>query len=110
MLLCSFAEVPKPAQLLRPWAQVAQGSPTVGQGQGQGQGQGSQSPGQQGEGYTTSVSEGRHSLFTQQPGNSSPVVFHEDTHFPPLAPSFKPWLKPVSSTSLSQLCPTRASI
>ena len=106
MLLCSFSEVAKPAQLLRPWAQVAQGSPTPGQGQGQER----QSPGQQREGQSTPVTAGRHSLFTYQPETSSPVVPPDDAHFPPLAPSIKSWLKQVSSTSLSQLCQVRASV
>ena len=92
-MLCSFADVAKPAQLLRPWAQVAQDPPTKLQGPGQG----AQSAGKQREGQPTPAPVGHQSLFTQQPGTSSPVISHDDTHFPPLPPSFKPWLGPVRS-------------
>ena len=45
------------------------------------------------------VSEGHHSLFLQQPSTSSPMISQEDTHFPPLPPSFKPWLGEVNVIS-----------
>ena len=86
----SFADVAKPAQLLRPWAQVAQDPPTKGQGQG------AQSAVKQREGQSTPVSVGHQPLFTQPPTTSSPVISHDETHFPPLPPSFNPWLRPVS--------------
>ena len=94
-LLCSFADVVKPAQLLQPWAQIAQGSPVRGQGQGSQPVTPVSLAGQQKEAQATPVSQGQQSLFAQQPSSSSTGTYHDDSHFPPLMPSFSPWLRQV---------------
>ena len=98
-LLCSFADVAKPStssganpalQLLRPWAQVAQGFSR--------QGLGSQPTasttltGQHSQSQATPVSQGFQSLFTQQQPRPSSAIPQDETQFPPLAPSLRPWM------------------
>ena len=98
-LLCSFADVAKPSpssgadpalQLLRPWAQVAQGLP--------GQGLGSQPTapsiltGPNSQSQAAPVSDRHQSLFTQHQPRPSSAIPGDETHFPPLAPSLRPWM------------------
>ena len=99
-LLCSFADVAKlssssavnPAlQLLRPWAQVAQGFP--GQGLGN---QPTASTGlteQNSQSQATTGSQGYQSLFTQEQPRPSSAIPQDETQFPPLAPSLRPWIE-----------------